>query len=548
MQTESHVPTRAVYRGTIYPDQGHPITGIEVFLQQTNKEVDIINGDFLVVEDSRSSSRSSYFCAVTQVEESPLYVRNPDSIVFLARKIEAETGDLSDIADLPQARKETKILIKARIQKTKRNGQILGPGYRPSSVATFRDASSKEIQEFLNVPDEGFPLFLVRSNGELYRDPTDAHAIVRVETKAPLTGMLTIGSPGSGKTMLNGALAWWYSSQGWASVLINNKADDLLYLDQKADYFDPKWVILGWKAEGVKDFQIIYPRVTGCSRTSGNLVPFSFDAMALQPEALTALIDFTERGIMHLPHVFREWKENSGGTIEDFIDYLEAGQRQGMYFAYPMRIKGRQVTRRIHRSTIDSAVSVLQSYSEYFGGKGDMPSADEIIRPGRVTVFDLSRADSTVSRLMIQHYLHQIRSLQRARITGEGENLVPTLFEVDEAHQYFKRYSNDEMSREIERELETHVKLSRSLKVATLLASQLGSELHPAANRLATVKMILRSDRTEIRALGIPLTDNELAAVEAFSPGMAQLRDGFRIRIPVYVRIPMSPAQVRGQT
>jgi DNA helicase HerA-like ATPase len=149
---------------------------------------------------------------------------------------------------------------------------------------------------------------------------------------------------------------------------------------------------------------------------------------------------------------------------------------------------------------------------------------------------------------MIQHYLHQIRSLQRARITGEGENLVPTLFEVDEAHQYFKRYSNDEMSREIERELETHIKLSRSLKVATLLASQLGSELHPAANRLATVKMILRSDRTEIRALGIPLTDNELAAVEGFTPGMAQLRDGYRIKVPVYTRIPMSPAQVRGQT
>jgi DNA helicase HerA-like ATPase len=122
------------------------------------------------------------------------------------------------------------------------------------------------------------------------------------------------------------------------------------------------------------------------------------------------------------------------------------------------------------------------------------------------------------------------------------------LFEVDEAHQYFKRNSNDDMSREIERELETHVKLSRSLKVATLLASQLGSELHPAANRLATVKMLLRSDRTEVKALGIPLNDSELAAVEAFSPGMAQLRDGYRIKVPVYVRVPMSPAQVRGET
>ncbi len=548
MQVEAARPSRLVHRGTVYPDQSHPITGIEVYLQQTNKDIDIINGDFLVIEDSRSPTASGYFCTVAQVEESPLYVRNPDSIVFLARKLEAETGNLSELADLPQARKETKIVIKARIHKTKRDGQVLGPGYRPSSVATFREASADEIETFLNVPTQGFPLFLVRSNGELYRDPTDTHAIVRLETKAPLTGMLTIGSPGSGKTMLNGALAWWYSTQGWASVVINNKADDLLYLDQSADYFDPKWESLRWAAQGVKDFQIIYPRITGCSRTSGNLVPFSFDPMALQPEALTALIDFTERGIMHLPHVFRDWKENSGGTIEDFIDYLEGAERRGMYLAFPMRIKGRHMTRRIHRSTIDSAVSVLQSYSEYFGKKGEMPSADEIVRPGRVTVFDLSRADSTVSRLMIQHYLHQIRSLQRARITGEGENLVPTLFEVDEAHQYFKRYSNDEMSREIERELETHVKLSRSLKVATLLASQLGSELHPAANRLATVKMILRSDRTEIRALGIPLTDNELAAVEGFTPGMAQLRDGYRIKVPVYVKVPMSPAQVRGET
>jgi len=439
VQTEVLRSKRVLYRGTIYPDQSHPITGIEVYLQQTNKDIDIINGDFLIIEDSRSANASTYFCTVAQVEESPLYVRNPDSIVFLARKLEAETGDLSEIADLPQARKETKIVIKARVHKTKRDEQILGPGLRPSSVATFREASAEEIEAFLNVPTEGFPLFLVRSNGELYRDSRDAYAIVRVETKAPLTGMLTIGSPGSGKTMLNGALAWWYSTQHWASVVINNKADDLLYLDHQADYFDPKWESIGWTAQGVEDFQIIYPRITGCSRTSGNLVPFSFDPMALQPEALTALIDFTERGIMHLPHVFRDWKENSGGMIEDFIDYLERAERRGIYFVYPMRVNGRLMTRRIHRSTIDSAVSVLQSYSEYFGQRGDMPSADEIVRPGRVTVFDLSRADSTVSRLMIQHYLHQIRALQRAHITGEGEDLVPTLFEVDEAHQYFKR-------------------------------------------------------------------------------------------------------------
>jgi DNA helicase HerA-like ATPase len=537
-----------MHRGTTYADTAHPVTGNEIYLQQTNRSVEMINGDFLIIDEPRLSKSRSYFCSVAQIEESPLYVRNPDSIVFLTRRLEAENRDLTDIADLPEARKETKIVIRARIHKTRSEDGITGPGYRPSSVAIFREPFASEIEEFLNVPTEGFPLFLVRSNGELYRDVSRRHTIVRMDTKAPLTGMLAIGSPGSGKTMFNGALAWWYSTQNWACILINNKADDLLYLDQKADYEDPKWGALGWRAEGVRDFQVIYPKLNGCSRTSGNLVPFSFDAEALQPEALTALIEFSERGVMHLPHLFRHWKENSGGTIESFIDYLESGHRQGMYVSYTMRVKGRLITRRIHSSTIDSAVSILQSYADYFGEKGDMPSADEIVKPGKVTVFDLSRADTTVSRLMIQHYLHEIRSLQRARITGEGTDLVPALFEVDEAHQYFKRYSNDEMSREIERELETHVKLSRSLKVATLLASQLGSELHPAANRLATVKMILRSDRTEVKALGIPLGESELAAVEAFSPGMAQLRDGYRIKVPVYVRIPMSPAQVRGQT
>jgi hypothetical protein len=535
------------YLGTVYADDRRAISGTEVYLQQTKKIWPIIVGDFVIVQDPIGVE---YFASISEIDESPLYTRNPDSIIFLSRQLESSEGGLQLLEKLPEAKKETKVIARARIHKTKQNSQVVGPGVRPSPVSLFREPSALEIEEFLNVPKEGFPLILVRSDGTARIDSQGNHAFARIDPKAPLTGMLTVGSPGSGKTMLNGAMAWWYAKNGWAVVLINNKADDLLYLDEPAPYTDDVWQDLGWSPSGVKKLQVVFPIVNGCSRGEGPLIPFSFDPMALRPESLTGLIDFSERGVMQLPHLFRDWQQGSGGTIFDFIDYLESGNRQGMYVTYQVQIQGRRIPLRVHASTVDSAVSVLQSYSNYFGGGGRILSPDQIIKPGMVTVFDLSRADPVVSKLLIQHYLHQIRAYQRASLTDlENEDkLVPTLFEVDEAHQFFKRYSNDEMSRTIEHELETHIKLSRSLKVATVLSSQLGSELHPAANRLATVKMILRSDRTEIKSLGLPLSDSEVAAVESFSPGRAQLRDGFRIRIPLFVKVPMSPAHVRGQT
>jgi len=531
------------YYGTVYSDEKHPITPHEVYLQQTFKEREFMIGDFVIIEEEDTE----FFANIAEIEEAPLYVRNPDAMVFLAKQLSSRNVELSKLADLPQAKKETKIILKTRIKKVRKKSQVLGPGLRPSPVAVFREPSSEEIEDLLNVPTDGFPFFLTRSNGELYKDCSGKTVNIRLEPKAPLTGMLVVGSPNAGKTMFNGALAWWYSHYGWASILINNKADDLLYLDESADYEDPKWKELGWEPCGVPSFQIIYPSNNGCSRVSGPLIPFTFETNKLQPEALTALIDFSERGVIHLPTLFRHWQSTRGGTIFDFISYLESGRRTGSYYTFQVNIHGRLTEVRVHAATIDSAVSVLQSYSPYFDGHGRMPSAQDIIKSGLVTVFDLSRADPIICKLIIQHYLHEIRAYQREILTQQKEPL-PVLFEVDEAHQFFKRYTNDELSRTIETEIETHIKLSRSLKIATVLSSQLGSELHPAANRLSTVKLLLRSDRSELKALNIQLTNEELSAIESFSPGMAQLRDNFRIRIPVFVRVPMCPAKVKGQT
>mgnify|MGYP001094047295 CR=1 FL=1 len=539
--------TKKRFVGTIYTDDKHPATAARVYLQQTLKHDAILPGDFLVI--SEPSDDTKYFAKVDDIHETPLYVRNPDSIVFLSRHLDNQDKDLTELSNLPDAKKETKIIIRAQLHRVETRSTITGPGLRPSAVSVFRLADADEIGALLNFPEVGFPLFLVRSNGELYIDSRNKPVIPRIDSKAPLTGMLSVGSPGSGKTMFNGAFAWWYSHHGWSAIVINNKADDLLYLDRPAPYNDTNWKHLEWQPQGVPSFQVIYPQVNGCSRMNGNTIPFTFDTDQLQPEALTALIDFSERGIIHLPNLFRQWRDTRSGTLLDFIEYLESGTRQGFYVHYPLRVNGRPVDLRVHAATIDSAVSVLQSYSHYFDGQGTMPTAADIVESGLVTSFDLSRADPIISKLMIQHYLHAIRTHQRMMLTSdENADLVPLLFEVDEAHQFFKRYGNDELSRTIELELETHIKLSRSMKVATVLSSQLGSELHPAANRLATVKMVMRSDRTELKSLGLALSDSELGAIENFSPGTAQLRDGFRMKVPMYVKVPMCPAEVRGQT
>lgn len=257
-----------------------------------------------------------------------------------------------------------------------------------------------------------------------------------------------------------------------------------------------------------------------------------------------------ERGAVHLPNLFRNWQMGGGGTIFDFIDYLVTkGGRVGTYVHYSIYINNRPMHVKIHSSTIDSIISILQGHSRYFDGKGRMPRADDLIKAGKITALDLSRADPLVSKLMIQHYLHEIRDYQKLILEMKGkEGSTNVLLGIDEAHQWFKRYTANALNKVVETELETHIKLSRSLGIATILNSQLGSELHPAATRLSTVKILLRSERSELKALRLSLTDEELNTIESFRPGMAQLRDNYKINVPLYVKIPMCPAEVKGQT
>jgi hypothetical protein len=135
LSTRTVSSIKPMFRGTVYADSAHPVTGTEVYLQQTSRSIEVINGDFLILEELGSIPPRTYFCTANQVEESPLYVRNPDSIVFLTRRLEAENRDIGDIAQLPEARKETKIVIQAKLHRTRNEDGIRGPGYRPSSVS-----------------------------------------------------------------------------------------------------------------------------------------------------------------------------------------------------------------------------------------------------------------------------------------------------------------------------------------------------------------------------------------------------------------------------
>ena len=484
-------PKSPKYLGCIYTDKNHPITANEIHLYQTEKSQIVITKDFITIENKHHNPQ--FFAQITSPEEQPLYSRSGDALGIVAKCI-----GLDKLSRLPLSRLETKVIHKSQIVRVQVNEEIKGTGNRPSMDSIWRGSTEKEIVKFLNFPDEGIPFFLLRSNGDLYLDPDDNPVIVKLDPKAPLHGMLGVGGMGSGKTMLQAYLSWWFAVQyKWAAIVINNKANDLLHLDQPAkSYKDPNWSLLGLEPKGISDFQIIYPESSGCSRLGGPKVPFTLLSNRLRPEALTVLLEFTERGAVHLPSLFKNWQTGGGGTILDFTDYLETrGRRVGTYVHYNIYISNRPLHIKIHSSTVDSIISILQGHSRYFDGKGLMPRADELVKAGKVTAIDLSRATPLVCKLMIQHYLHEIRDYQKLILEMKGkDNLTNVLLGIDEAHQWFKRYTTNQLNRAIETELETHIKLSRSLGIATILNSQLGSELHPAATRLSTVKILLRSE------------------------------------------------------
>ena len=534
------------YSGTVLISNKTPATPYEILLLHNKSTNDTTPGDLVIIEKTENPQELKL---LAEIESTKIYT-------LFEKQSAAILKEFRNIPRIP-AQEESYTVYKAKIVRIMQSNRILEPGIPPSPGMKWRKPSKKEVETFLRTNFTGLPVALAKSTCDIQKDINNEVILIRHPDILPFFIELIAGQPGSGKTVTIGTFAWYYTQQykdpetkqPAAFICINNKSIDLLYLDYPAPYIDPLWKDMEIQPEGIKDFQIIYPSIDGSSRNSGcRQIPFTFDSLLIQPEALLGIVDLTDKAQLQLPDIFRYWQEqniNGSSThFEDFLDYLRNNGQSAGYnrVVFPAKSKnGRIYNIPIHESTLMATIANLAAITDYFDDENaTMINAQDIVVPGRCTVIDVSR-DPTgkFQNLIIRQLLLSILEYQK-RTREKGKPICPVIFAIDEAHLIYSSKHGDVVTKEIS----TIAKTGRTLKCGLILASQLISDLSSDILRIAGSKIIFRTQQKEAQALGL---NNKAHVLGNLQPGFALFQDNVKIGKQLFIKIPMAPCNVRGE-
>jgi len=535
------------YFGGVLISRDLPATSYEIFLLGGThcSENSVFVGDLVVVEDPENPLKPRFLVEIESVE----------TYAFFEKRFAAVLKEIKKVSSLP-AQLDSYTVYKAKIIKIIQDGKVFEPGIPPTPGMKWRKPLKNEVETFLRIDFDGVPVALAKSTCDIQRDVDNKVIFACHAAVLPFYIELIAGQPGSGKTVTIGLLAWYYTqrykdpaiNRPAAFVCVNNKSIDLLYLDCPAAYVDPLWKDLGIQAEGIRDFQIIYPSTDEPSRSSGcRQIPFTFDSLFTDPETLLGIVDLTDKAQLQLPDIFRFWQEQNKARslahFEDFIEYLQSGGQSAgnrRIFIAKSR-KGREYRIAMHEATIAATVANLGTITDFFDDEeGVMINARDIVVPGRCTVIDVSGdATGKFQNLVIRQLLLSVLEQQR-KLRKERKPLCPVIFAVDEAHLIYSSKYGDYVAKEIS----VIAKTGRTLKCGLILASQLVSDISSDILRLAQSKIIFRTEQREARALGL---SSKAQVLENLQPGFAFFQDNIKLRKQLLVKIPMAPCSVCGE-
>ena len=172
---------------------------------------------------------------------------------------------------------------------------------------------------------------------------------------------------------------------------------------------------------------------------------------------------------------------------------------------------------------------------------------EEIIKPGKLNIIDLSEVDEAGADAVVSHYLRLLlEERKRWRRTGRMEGYpAPVLAVIEEAHVLVPKDESTLTKRWAARV----AREGRKFGVGLVLVSQRPKGLDPDVLSQTNNKIILRivepSDIRYVQAASEQLSEDLAAVLPGLSPGEAVVI-GSAARLPAIVQVDLCPAETGG--
>lgn len=350
---------------------------------------------------------------------------------------------------------------------------------------------------------------LLKLDGNMYLGQLSGYPDIRVHfdsnSKSVLPRNIGIfGTVGSGKTNSSQVLIEEASSNGWAVVVIDVEGEYISMdqpsseilnnkgLQQKAEKFN---II----PEGLKNFQVYLP--AGCDSKRNDALEFSIPFGSISPYELSAIMgmnDTQEDRFIALWDLQKEKVLSSIGNKKKKQNQWEKIANEDLDFEneYPdIDIKG-LLTTLGERLTEEKGASksswlvvkrLLGRLNRFgiFDSTEDILDPSDLIKPGKVSIFDLSNSTTVnVNNIVIAFLLRKIFD---AKI--KDENLPPTLIFIEEAHTFVSRENASKMEALMDR-LREVTRRGRKRWLGLCFISQQPSHLPDEIFELCNTKII----------------------------------------------------------
>jgi DNA helicase HerA-like ATPase len=301
------------------------------------------------------------------------------------------------------------------------------------------------------------------------------------------------GTVGSGKSNSVQVLTEEAVACGWAVVLLDLEAE-YVDMDQPTTqtHLVERLARFGRQPQGLADFHVYYP--VSCASDRAGSHPFTLRMADFDSSIMTELLqtNLAERNALldcidHFQQRFQSRLPTS--DLERFHELLDPSPQAKLPYTLQM-LRSRAVERSPRNSeSLDYVGLGAKLQLLIHSGAFDQPNRKgldpgEMLRPGRVSVIDVSVANDTIKNLVTADLLRKAFAYKLAQ-----QDAPPTLLVVEEAHSFMNREKVHTMQATLQM-LRNVTRRGRKRWLSVAFVSQQPGHLPPEIFELCNVRLV----------------------------------------------------------
>jgi len=304
---------------------------------------------------------------------------------------------------------------------------------------------------------------LVGSGGDMFLGKLIGYEDITVNMDAQSKKVLPrnfgiFGTVGIGKTNTSQVIIEEASANKYAVIVVDIEGE-YISMDEPSTELEEKRAKFGLKAEGLKDFFVYYPVAGECKKKKA--IPIDVEFKSMDPYVLAELLNFSDaqyRVFFELIDRLREKTEEkekekkkgrkeeseavrflTGAPEEEEIGFTIADAIRTLYADIIPHLKGPV---RSAAYTLSAKLAMLRRVKIFDQPEVSTFPVDSMLKPGRVSIIDVSGCDDEVKNIVIAWLLKEVFNLK----LREPEKTPKTLILIEEAHTFVSREARERMS------------------------------------------------------------------------------------------------------